>query len=128
MGTNCPCEAFRSQRPINDMVVQVAVELGLEDGQKLRVDNTVVQTEFIDAIPGTFSSMPRPSRKRIPSSASRVAEGQNFARRFPCTSPHCPRSSPGQTDYGRQSTIGLPLLSGCHSRICDSFRARDEQF
>jgi hypothetical protein len=42
MGTNCPCEAFRSQRPINDLVVQVAVELGLEDGQKLRVDNTVV--------------------------------------------------------------------------------------
>jgi transposase, IS5 family len=28
-----------------DLVVQAAVELGLEDGQKLRVDTTVVQTD-----------------------------------------------------------------------------------
>jgi transposase, IS5 family len=31
---------------INDLVVQAAVELGLEDGQKLRVDTTVVQTDI----------------------------------------------------------------------------------
>jgi transposase, IS5 family len=33
-------------RAINDIVVQAAVELGLEDGQKLRVDTTVVQTDI----------------------------------------------------------------------------------
>jgi len=33
-------------RAINDLVVQAAVELGLEDGQKLRVDTTVVQTDI----------------------------------------------------------------------------------
>jgi transposase, IS5 family len=31
---------------INDLVVQAAVELGLEDGHKLRVDTTVVQTDI----------------------------------------------------------------------------------
>jgi transposase, IS5 family len=31
---------------INDLVVQAAVGLGLEDGQKLRVDTTVVQTDI----------------------------------------------------------------------------------
>jgi transposase, IS5 family len=31
---------------INDLVVQAAVDLGLEDGQKLRVDTTVVQTDI----------------------------------------------------------------------------------
>ena len=31
---------------INDLVVRAAVELGLEDGQKLRVDTTVVQTDI----------------------------------------------------------------------------------
>src|SRR5258707_9566556 len=33
-------------KAINDLVVQAAVELGLEDGQKLRVDTTVVQTDI----------------------------------------------------------------------------------
>src|ERR1700716_3422449 len=33
-------------KTINDLVVQAAVELGLEDGQKLRVDTTVVQTDI----------------------------------------------------------------------------------
>lgn len=31
---------------VNDMVVAAAVELGLEDGGKLRVDTTVVQTDI----------------------------------------------------------------------------------
>src|SRR5437899_4332882 len=30
---------------VNELVVQAAVDLGLEDGQKLRVDSTVVQTD-----------------------------------------------------------------------------------
>jgi len=33
-------------RAVNDLVVQAAVDLGLEDGQKLRVDTTVVQTDI----------------------------------------------------------------------------------
>ena len=33
-------------KAINDLVVQAAVDLGLEDGQKLRVDTTVVQTDI----------------------------------------------------------------------------------
>lgn len=33
-------------KSINDLVVQTAVDLGLEDGQKLRVDTTVVQTDI----------------------------------------------------------------------------------
>jgi IS5 family transposase len=33
-------------KAINDLVVQAAVELELEDGQKLRVDTTVVQTDI----------------------------------------------------------------------------------
>jgi IS5 family transposase len=33
-------------KAINDLVVQAAVELGLEDGQKLRVDTTVVQSDI----------------------------------------------------------------------------------
>ena len=33
-------------RAINELVVQAAVDLGLEDGQKLRVDTTVVQTDI----------------------------------------------------------------------------------
>jgi IS5 family transposase len=33
-------------KAINELVVQAAVELGLEDGQKLRVDTTVVQTDI----------------------------------------------------------------------------------
>src|ERR1700745_4481118 len=33
-------------KAINDLVVQAAVELGLEDGQKLRVDTTVTQTDI----------------------------------------------------------------------------------
>jgi hypothetical protein len=33
-------------KAINDLVVQAAVRLGLEDGQKLRVDTTVVQTDI----------------------------------------------------------------------------------
>lgn len=33
-------------KAINDLVVRVAVGLGLEDGQKLRVDTTVVQTDI----------------------------------------------------------------------------------
>jgi hypothetical protein len=31
---------------VNDLVVQAAVDLGLEDGTKLRVDTTVVQTDI----------------------------------------------------------------------------------
>ena len=33
-------------KAINDLVVQAAVELGLEDGSKLRVDTTVVETDI----------------------------------------------------------------------------------
>jgi IS5 family transposase len=33
-------------KAVNDLVVQAAVDLGLEDGQKLRVDTTVVQTDI----------------------------------------------------------------------------------
>ena len=33
-------------RAINDLVVQAVVDLGLEDGTKLRVDTTVVQTDI----------------------------------------------------------------------------------
>jgi transposase, IS5 family len=33
-------------RAINDLVVQAAVDVGLEDGSKLRVDTTVVQTDI----------------------------------------------------------------------------------
>jgi IS5 family transposase len=33
-------------RAINDLVVQAAIDLGLEDGTKLRVDTTVVQTDI----------------------------------------------------------------------------------
>jgi transposase, IS5 family len=33
-------------RAINDLVVQAAVDLGLEDGSKLRVDTTVVETDI----------------------------------------------------------------------------------
>src|ERR1039457_6425384 len=33
-------------KAINDMVVQAAVDLGLEDGERLRVDTTVVQTDI----------------------------------------------------------------------------------
>jgi IS5 family transposase len=33
-------------KAVNDLVVQTAVDLGLEDGQKLRVDTTVVQTDI----------------------------------------------------------------------------------
>jgi IS5 family transposase len=33
-------------KAINDLVVEAAVELGLEDGVKLRVDTTVVQTDI----------------------------------------------------------------------------------
>ena len=33
-------------KAINDLVVRAAVELGLEDGAKLRVDTTVVQTDI----------------------------------------------------------------------------------
>jgi IS5 family transposase len=31
---------------VNDLVVKIAVDLGLEDGKKLRVDTTVVQTDI----------------------------------------------------------------------------------
>src|SRR5258708_10394399 len=30
---------------VNELIVQAAVDLGLEDGKKLRVDSTVVQTD-----------------------------------------------------------------------------------
>ena len=33
-------------KAVNDLVVQAAIELGLEDGAKLRVDTTVVQTDI----------------------------------------------------------------------------------
>ena len=36
----------RTLKAVNDLVVQAAVELGLEDGAKLRVDTTVVQTDI----------------------------------------------------------------------------------
>src|SRR5207302_1412071 len=35
----------KTLRAVNELVVQAAVDLGLEDGQKLRVDSTVVQTD-----------------------------------------------------------------------------------
>jgi IS5 family transposase len=36
----------KTLQAINELVVQAAVDLGLEDGQKLRVDTTVVQTDI----------------------------------------------------------------------------------
>jgi hypothetical protein len=36
----------KTLKAINDLVVQAAVGFGLEDGQKLRVDTTVVQTDI----------------------------------------------------------------------------------
>src|SRR3954463_9012208 len=36
----------QSMKDVNDLVVQVAVKLGLEDGAKLRSDTTVVQTDI----------------------------------------------------------------------------------
>jgi transposase, IS5 family len=36
----------KTLRAVNELVVQAAVDLGLEDGQKLRVDSTVVQTDI----------------------------------------------------------------------------------
>ena len=38
--------APQTLKAINDLVVRAAVELGLEDGAKLRVDTTVVQTDI----------------------------------------------------------------------------------
>src|SRR5437588_10868968 len=35
-----------TMRAVNDLVVSAAVALGLEDGKKLRVDTTVVQTDI----------------------------------------------------------------------------------
>src|SRR5712671_6609117 len=35
----------KTLQAVNELVVQAAVDLGLEDGQKLRVDSTVVQTD-----------------------------------------------------------------------------------
>src|SRR5262252_839505 len=34
-------------KAVNDLIVEVAVKLGLEDGSKLRVDTTVVETDII---------------------------------------------------------------------------------
>jgi IS5 family transposase len=36
----------KTLRAVNELVVQAAVDLGLEEGQKLRVDTTVVQTDI----------------------------------------------------------------------------------
>jgi IS5 family transposase len=36
----------KTLQAVNELVVQAAVDLGLEDGQKLRVDSTVVQTDI----------------------------------------------------------------------------------
>jgi IS5 family transposase len=36
----------KTLQAVNELVVQAAVDLGLEDGQKLRVDTTVVQTDI----------------------------------------------------------------------------------
>src|SRR5207253_7815056 len=35
----------KTLQAVNELVVQAAVDLGLEDGQKLRVDSTVVQSD-----------------------------------------------------------------------------------
>jgi IS5 family transposase len=35
----------KTLQAVNELVVQAAVDVGLEDGQKLRVDSTVVQTD-----------------------------------------------------------------------------------
>jgi transposase, IS5 family len=37
---------LQTLQAVNELVVQAAVDLGLEDGQKLRVDSTVVQTDI----------------------------------------------------------------------------------
>ncbi len=54
---------------INDLVVQAAVGLGLEDGQKLRVDTTVVQTDIHAALGGRrikrFRDRTRSARRRM---------------------------------------------------------------
>ena len=36
---------------VNELLVQAAVALGLEDGKKLRVDTTVVQTDVHQRLP-----------------------------------------------------------------------------
>ena len=41
-----PADAGDAFKAINDLVVEAAVKLGLEDGSKLRVDTTVVETDI----------------------------------------------------------------------------------
>jgi IS5 family transposase len=43
-----------TQQAVNELVVQAAVDVGLEDGQKLRVDTTVVQTNIHYPTDGTL--------------------------------------------------------------------------
>jgi transposase, IS5 family len=43
-------------KDINDIFVGVAVELGLEDGSKLRVDTTVVETDILSAAADKMSN------------------------------------------------------------------------
>src|SRR5258708_14138083 len=47
-------------KAINDLVVQAPVELGLEDGQKLRFDTTVGQTDIHFPTDTTFISQAIP--------------------------------------------------------------------
>jgi hypothetical protein len=44
-------------KAVNDLVVQAAVDLGLEDGTKLRVDTTVVQTDIHHPTDNTLLGM-----------------------------------------------------------------------
>jgi IS5 family transposase len=41
-------------KAINDLVVGAAVKLGVEDGSKLRVDTTVVETKFVQSEPSLW--------------------------------------------------------------------------
>jgi IS5 family transposase len=42
-------------KAVNDLVVEAAVKLGLEDGSKLRVDTTVVETDIHHPTDNTYA-------------------------------------------------------------------------
>ena len=64
-------------RAVNDLVVQAAVDLGLEDGSKLRVDTTVVETDIHHP---TDNTLLWDVVRVITRSVGRLAEAMNLRR------------------------------------------------
>jgi IS5 family transposase len=64
-------------RAINDLVVQAAVDLGLEDGSKLRVDTTVVETDIHHP---TDNTLLWEAVRVITRSVGHLAEAMNLRR------------------------------------------------